>query len=293
MAEQSGGGRPDLPALLALATQLAKDASALLVDGLTRARSQRDDQVDRRPTWSPRWTGPPRRSSSSGIRSARPDDGIVGEEGTADVGTSRRPLGDRPDRRHHQLPLRAARLRRVDRGRGRRRRGGRGGRRPGARRAVHRDEGRRREPATAAASACPRSPTSRRRSSAPGSATTRRADAGRQRVLMQVIPEVRDIRRFGAARSTCASSLRAGSTRYYEKGLSPGTSPPASSSPARPGATARRPRRRGSVESSSCSLAAPRPVRAAPRPARPCRSPRRVSAVSALTARTVALMRHH
>ena len=88
MAEQSGGGRPDLPALLALATQLAKDASALLVDGLTRARSS----VTTKSTSTDMVTEMDEAAEAliaSGIRSARPDDGIVGEEGTADVGTSR------------------------------------------------------------------------------------------------------------------------------------------------------------------------------------------------------------
>jgi myo-inositol-1(or 4)-monophosphatase len=88
VAEQSGGGRPDLPALLALATQLAKDASALLVDGLTRARSR----VTTKSTSTDMVTEMDEAAEAliaSGIRSARPGDGIVGEEGTADVGTSR------------------------------------------------------------------------------------------------------------------------------------------------------------------------------------------------------------
>ena len=87
MAELSGGGRADLPALLALATQLAQDASALLIDGLTRARSS----VTTKSSSTDMVTEMDRAAEAliaDGIRSARPDDGIVGEEGTADVGTS-------------------------------------------------------------------------------------------------------------------------------------------------------------------------------------------------------------
>ena len=46
------------------------------------------DQVDARPTSSPCTTRPPRRRSSPGITAARPDDAIVGEEGTDRPGTS-------------------------------------------------------------------------------------------------------------------------------------------------------------------------------------------------------------
>ncbi len=87
VAELGSGGRPDLPALLALATQLAQDASALLVDGLTRARSS----VTTKSTATDMVTEMDRAAEvliADGIRAARPDDGIVGEEGTADHGTS-------------------------------------------------------------------------------------------------------------------------------------------------------------------------------------------------------------
>ena len=50
-----------------------------------------------------------------GLLAERPDDAIVGEEGTDSAGASGVALADRPDRRHHQLPLRPARLRRLDR----------------------------------------------------------------------------------------------------------------------------------------------------------------------------------
>ncbi len=87
VAEHSGAGRPDLPALLTLASQLAQDASALLLDGLTRARSS----VTTKSTSTDMVTEMDRAAEAfiaDGIRSARPDDGIVGEEGTADPGTS-------------------------------------------------------------------------------------------------------------------------------------------------------------------------------------------------------------
>ena len=87
MAEQTGGGRADLQALLAVATQLANDASALLIDGLTRARSS----VTTKSTATDMVTEMDRAAEvliAEGIRAARPDDGIVGEEGTADAGTS-------------------------------------------------------------------------------------------------------------------------------------------------------------------------------------------------------------
>ena len=64
-----------------------------------------------------------------GLRAARPDDAIVGEEGTDSAGRVGDSLADRSDRRHHQLPLRPARLRRVDRRAV--------GRRPAGRRRLH------------------------------------------------------------------------------------------------------------------------------------------------------------
>ena len=70
-----------------LATQLANDASALLIDGLTRARSS----VTTKSTATDMVTEMDRAAEvliAEGIRAARPDDGIVGEEGTADAGTS-------------------------------------------------------------------------------------------------------------------------------------------------------------------------------------------------------------
>ncbi|HMK12688.1 MAG TPA: inositol monophosphatase family protein [Acidimicrobiales bacterium] len=76
-----------LVSLQALATELARDASALLLDGLTRARSS----VTTKSTSTDMVTEMDRAAEAliaAGIRAARPDDGIVGEEGTADAGTS-------------------------------------------------------------------------------------------------------------------------------------------------------------------------------------------------------------
>ena len=74
----------------------------------------------RRPTSSPPTTGPPRRSSSPGSAAARPDDAIVGEEGTEPAGHVGHLVVRRPDRRHDELRLRPPAL--VDVGRRRRRR---------------------------------------------------------------------------------------------------------------------------------------------------------------------------
>ena len=73
-------------ALLDLAERLARDASALLREGRTRhlvvgTKSSRTDMV----------TEMDRASEAlivAGLRAARPDDAIIGEEGTSDAGTS-------------------------------------------------------------------------------------------------------------------------------------------------------------------------------------------------------------
>ena len=72
------------------------------------------------------------------IRAARPDDAFLGEEGDDGAGHDRRALDRRPDRRHRELPLRPAAVRRVDRRRGRRRGGGRRRDRRGQARGVRR-----------------------------------------------------------------------------------------------------------------------------------------------------------
>jgi myo-inositol-1(or 4)-monophosphatase len=73
--------------LLAVATNLAADAAALLLDGLTRRRVE----VSTKSTPTDMVTEMDRASEAlivAGIRSARPDDAIVGEEGADHVGTS-------------------------------------------------------------------------------------------------------------------------------------------------------------------------------------------------------------
>jgi myo-inositol-1(or 4)-monophosphatase len=73
--------------LLALAEHLAADAAALLVDGLGRARAA----VDTKSTGTDMVTEMDRASERlivEGLRAARPDDGILGEEGTDDAGTT-------------------------------------------------------------------------------------------------------------------------------------------------------------------------------------------------------------
>ena len=89
-----------------------------------------------------------------GLLAARPDDGVLGEEGAARPTRSGVRLGDRPDRRHHQLRLRLPRLQRLGRGRGRRRDGRRRGRRRAARRGVRGRARLRARPATAGPIRC-------------------------------------------------------------------------------------------------------------------------------------------
>jgi len=72
--------------LLALATSLAADAAQLLRDGLDHVHD-----VDTKSSLTDMVTASDRASERlivDGIRAARPDDGILGEEGTADPGTS-------------------------------------------------------------------------------------------------------------------------------------------------------------------------------------------------------------
>jgi myo-inositol-1(or 4)-monophosphatase len=77
---------PDARALLALAVQLAEEAGALLAEGLDTAevlatKSTITDMVST-------MDGRAERLIVDGIRAARPDDAIVGEEGTSERGTS-------------------------------------------------------------------------------------------------------------------------------------------------------------------------------------------------------------
>jgi myo-inositol-1(or 4)-monophosphatase len=77
----------DAVELLELAVALAADAAALLVDGLQRARTS----VDTKSTGTDMVTEMDRASERllvDGILAARPDDGVLGEEGTDRAGTS-------------------------------------------------------------------------------------------------------------------------------------------------------------------------------------------------------------
>src|SRR5882724_174431 len=76
-----------LDELLALALKLADDAAAVIVDGLGRARSE----VGTKSTNTDMVTEIDRASEAlivRGLRDARPGDAIVGEEGTADDGST-------------------------------------------------------------------------------------------------------------------------------------------------------------------------------------------------------------
>ena len=73
--------------LLALAVSIAEDAATILVDGLSRARTL----VDTKTTGTDMVTEMDRASEAlilDRILSARPDDGVLGEEGTDRAGTS-------------------------------------------------------------------------------------------------------------------------------------------------------------------------------------------------------------
>lgn len=78
--------RPDPQELLALARSLAADAAALLLEGLDDVRG-----VETKSSLTDMVTASDRASERlivDGIRAARPEDGILGEEGTSDAGTS-------------------------------------------------------------------------------------------------------------------------------------------------------------------------------------------------------------
>ena len=78
---------PDPGQLLELGVAIASDAAALLVDGMGRIRTT----VETKSTRTDMVTEMDRASEAliaGALRAARPDDGLVGEEGTADAGTS-------------------------------------------------------------------------------------------------------------------------------------------------------------------------------------------------------------
>src|SRR3954467_4574870 len=81
-----GVGAPDATELLSLAHRLAEEAGQLLLDGLAAAevlhtKSTLTDMVST-------MDGASEQHILDGVLAARPDDGIVGEEGTDHVGTS-------------------------------------------------------------------------------------------------------------------------------------------------------------------------------------------------------------
>ena len=83
----SAGPRPDPDALLALATDVAQRAVAVLREGRERARST----VETKSTATDMVSEMDRASERlivSTLLAARPDDGLVGEEGSASPGTS-------------------------------------------------------------------------------------------------------------------------------------------------------------------------------------------------------------
>ena len=111
---------PRSPTLRALASDLAS-RRATPRSRPAQSASAASAPSRRPPTWSPSSIGPPSALIVGGSRDGPPDDGIVGEEGTDTAGTSGVDWLDRPDRRHHQLRVRAAAWYDVRRRRRRRR----------------------------------------------------------------------------------------------------------------------------------------------------------------------------
>ena len=153
---------------------------------------------------------------------ARPDDGVLGEEGGERTGIQRRALGHRPARRHDQLRLRLPGLRRVDRRRGRRRGGGR---RPSwtSRRGERYTAalGQRRRTATASPARL-RRPTDLA-TALVGTGFSYDADtrARQAEVLASVLPAVRDLRRSGSAALDLCAVACGRLDGFWERGLAP------------------------------------------------------------------------
>ena len=161
----------------------------------------------------------------------RPHDGLLGEEGVAHAGLVGHLVGGRPDRRHRELPLRPAGLRRV----------GRGGVLTGRHATPTRRPGR----CSPGASSPPATGASSSRGCGLGAtldgrplrvndpppligclvgtgfgyvAARRRSQA---RVLAGLLPQVRDIRRIGSAALDLCTLASGGLDLYYERGLQP------------------------------------------------------------------------
>ena len=157
------------------------------------------------------------------IAGSRPDDAFLGEEGDDVPGSTGRALGDRPDRRHRQLPLRTAAVRRVDRRRGRRG----GGRRRGPQ---HRDGRRVHGVRRRRTASCARGATGSRSGSAATVPLGQRLvstgfgyDADlrglQARALVELIPQVRDIRRLGSCALDLCHVAEGTLDGYVEEGV--------------------------------------------------------------------------
>ena len=146
-----------------------------------------------------RGADPPRAPRAA---SRRRDPGRGGRRPPGHLG---RALGRRPDRRHRELPLRPARLRRVGRGGGRRRRWSRAScvtSRPASSTPPRSGDGA--DPRRRSRSAVrPSPPAGRAAGRSPASATSARCASTRRGCVAALLPEVRDIRRMGS----CALDL--------------------------------------------------------------------------------------
>ena len=151
--------------------------------------------------------GPPRRRRSSARRAA------------TSPGTTGRALDRRPDRRHRELPLRPAAVRRVDRRRARRRGGGRGGARRGHRRRVRRHARRRRDLRRRPLRV--RGPSYRWRERLVGTGFSYEppARAVQAAAVARLLPRVRDIRRLGSCALDLCQVAEGRLDAYVEEGV--------------------------------------------------------------------------
>ena len=161
------------------------------------------------------------------LLAARPDDGMLGEEGSDTRGSERAALDRRPARRHHELPVRDPAVGRLDRGRGRAGHARRRRLRPDARRAVGRPRAASRRRSTAGRStAASTRPSSPRRSSPPASATRPTCAPPRPRSA-------------AACSRACATSAAWARPRSTSRGPPRAATTPTSSAASRRGTTPR------------------------------------------------------
>ena len=225
-------GDADLDELLAVAVEVARRAAALAV----ARRADGIGEVGTKSTATDLVTAADRaveRLIGELLRERRPGDGVLGEEygGELPMGArqalapsrGRRPrpgaLGGRPDRRHRQLRLRAAALRRLPRRRDRRRGRGRRGPQRGHRRGVDRGPGRRRVARRTPAGLLAGRPIWARPWSPRGSATTPPDGPTRPPYCRCCCRGCATSAGSGRRRWTCASPRRAGWTRTSRRGL--------------------------------------------------------------------------